>query len=103
MNHFRELVRRAWTWATVPPARAPQRGEGLIATAVVWLVALPYFFGSALYCGILLTKWAVGEPFRPDALFAVVCATMGVMVSVMLGLAFRSVRTLQQSSADQTG
>ena len=66
-------------------------------------MALPYLFGSALYCGILLTKWALGEPLRPDALFAFVCAMMGVMVSVMLGLAFRSVRTLQQSSADQTG
>jgi hypothetical protein len=103
MDHFRDLVRRAWTWATVPPARDPQRGEGLIATAVVWLVAIPYFVGSALYCGILLIKGALGEPFRPDALFAVVCAMMGVMVSVMLGLTFRSGRTLQQSSADQTG
>ena len=101
MDHFRDLMRRAWTWATVPPARDPQRGEGLIATAVVWLVALPYFFGSAFYCGVLLVRWAFGQAFRPDALFAVVCATMGVMVSVMLGLAFRSVRTLQQPSADR--
>ena len=102
MDRFRDLVRRASTWATVPPARDPQRGEGPIATAVVWLVAIPYFVGSALYCGILLTKWALGEPFRPDALFAVLCAAMGVMVSVMLGLAFRSVRTLQQPSADRS-
>jgi hypothetical protein len=81
----------------------PQRPPCPVVNAIVWLVTLPYFFGSALYYGILLTKWALGEPFRPDALFAVVCATMGVMVSVMLVLAFRSVRTLQQSSADQTG
>ena len=74
-----------------------------MVNAIVWLVALPYFFGSAFYCGVLLVKWAFGQAFRPDALFAVVCAMMGVMVSVMLGLTFRSGRTLQQSSADQTG
>ena len=81
----------------------PQRPPRLVVNAIVWLVALPYLFGSALYCGVLLVKWAFSQAFRPDALFAFVCAMMGVMVSVMLGLAFRSVRTLQQSSADQTG
>lgn len=72
-----------------------------MVNAIVWLVALPYFFGSAFYCGVLLVKWAFGQAFRPDALFAVVCAMMGVMVSVMLGLTFRSGRTLQQPSADR--
>lgn len=103
MDRFRDRMRRVWTWATVPPARDPQRGEGPVARALCWLVAIPYFLGSALYCGILLAKWASGEPFRPDASLAAICATMGVMVSVMLGLAFRSVRTLQQPSADRPG
>jgi hypothetical protein len=103
MDHFRDLRRRVWTWATVPPAHDPQRGEEPIATAVVWLVALPYFFGSAFYCGVLLVKWAFGQAFRPDAMFAVMCAMMGAMVSVMLALTFRSRRTLQRSSAAQTG
>ena len=103
MDRFRDLMRRVWTWATVPPARDPKRGDGPIVTAVVWLVAIPYFLGSAIYCGILLAKWASGEPYRPDASLAAVCATMGVIMSVMLGLTFRSGRTLQRPSADRPG
>jgi hypothetical protein len=59
-------------------------------------VTLPYFFGCAFYCDVLLVKWASGLAFRLDAWFALVCAMMGVMVSVMLALTFRSGRTLQQ-------
>ena len=99
MDRFRDLMRRVWTWATIPRTRDPQREGEPILKAAVWLVAIPYFFGSAIYCGILMTKWAFGEPFRADVAFAVMCATMGVMLSIGFGLMFRRSRSLPQASA----
>ena len=83
MDRFRDFMRRVWTWATVPPARDPQRGEGPVARALCWLVALPYFAGSAIYCGVLLLHRALGMPFSADAPFAAVCAVMGLLLSGM--------------------
>jgi hypothetical protein len=103
MHRFVDLLCRIRTWVSTPRTPEPKSSDGPIVTSVVWLVAIPYFFGSAIYCGISLTKWAFDQPFRPDAMFAVMCAMMGAMVSVMLALTFRSRRTLQRSSADQTG
>lgn len=90
MDRFRDRLRRVWTWATVPPARDLQRGDGPVARALLWLVALPYFAGSAIYCGVLLLNRALGWPFTADAAFAALCAVAGVLLSGMTWWVVRS-------------
>jgi hypothetical protein len=98
MHHFDDLLCRIRTWVSTPRTPEPKSSDGPIVTSVVWLVAIPYFFGSAIYCGISLTKWVFDQPFRPDAMFAALCAMMGVMLSIGLGFLFRRGSSPPQAS-----
>ena len=98
MHRFDDLLCRIRTWVSTSSAPKPKSSDGPIVTSVVWLVAIPYFIGSAIYCGILLTKWVFDQPFRPDAMFAVMCAMMGVMISIALGLLVRRGSSPPQAS-----
>lgn len=51
---------------------------------------LPYFAGSAIYCGVLLLHRALGMPFSADARFAALCAVLGLLLSGMTWWIVRS-------------
>lgn len=66
-----------------------QRPPERVVNAIVWLVAIPYFFGSAIFCGIMLTKWAFGQSFRPDPFLVVFCMLQGVMLAAVMWFVVR--------------